>query len=131
MVHWNSCGCRAFPVLRIALLVLGSSWLAACTSIHVEGAGAVTNRWAFAPIAIHPAEGSSVTVIRSKGFGWVPHGDGVTLGYHKELRVMVSNPDACQVFILEPDSSTKDFERLIEVLKAAGMSLCSITKEAK
>lgn len=129
--HGESCGSRAFFALRIALLVLCTGAMAACTSIHVEGSGVVSTGWAFAPISIHPAEGIPATVIRSKGFGWVPHGDGVTLGYHNELRVMVVKLDACQLFILEPDLSAKDIERLTEVLKATGISLCSIPKEAK
>lgn len=111
------------------MLVLGA--LAACTSIRIEGADVGSSGWAFAPILVRPTEGSPVTVIRSKGFGWVPHGDGFTLGYHNELRVMVQNPEACQLFVLEPDTNIGDYVRLVEVLKAAGISLCSLSKEAK
>lgn len=105
--------------------------LGACTSIRVEGADALETGWAFAPIFIRPAKSSPVTVVRSQGLGWVPHGDGFTLGFHKELRVMLQDPDACRLIVLEPESTAGDYERLMEIMRASGVSLCSISKESK
>jgi hypothetical protein len=119
------------PLRRNAIraLALAASVLACgCASIRVEG-GTVQTTGAFAPIFVRPDPAQPLTVIWSEGLGWVPHGDGVTLGYHREIRATVSDLNACQLLVLDTGGDPAAFQRLIDILAKSSAHLCTIPKE--
>lgn len=101
--------------------------LAGCSFVTVKNGEIDQSHILGSPIGIRQSGSKPLTIVQSRGFGWVPHLSGVTIGFHSESSIISWNPDACQVVLLPPEVLTTAYEQLVKLLKDSGTRLCEVS----
>lgn len=100
-----------------------------CTTLEISGAAPrVEHR--FGLLRIEPAGGSAAIVVRSRGFGLVPSGNGLTLGYSSETTAYFYRLDQCRIVLFPrtPDEVSA-FASSLRLAGTTPAEICDVSQK--
>jgi hypothetical protein len=117
-------------VKACAYATLAALIASGCTVVTVDGAHPSTQRL-FGTLQIAPTNPHDASVLYSRGFGFVPGHDGLTVGYRRELVITLPAPGDCQMVIVTGRSISPAMQNVLSQLQAKGGNPCVVTSDGR